>query len=73
MNRLVRRFPILRDQLKSIRMDYDELARHIGRSERYISNRMTGHGSFTLDECYAIRSAVGLTNKTIEEVFPDSD
>lgn len=33
----------------------------------------TARGSFTLDERYAIRSAVGLTNKTIEEVFPDSD
>lgn len=73
MNRLVRRYPVLRDQLKSIHMDHAELARVINRSRVYVANRMTGRGSFTLDECYAIRSAVGLTNKTIEEVFPNDD
>lgn len=71
MNCLVRRFPILRDQLKSIRMDHAELARVINRSRVYVANRMTGRGSFTLDECYAIRSAVGLTGRPLEEVFPD--
>lgn len=73
MNRLIRRYPVLRDQLKAIRMDHAELASVINRSRVYVANRMTGRGSFTLDECYAIRSAVGLTNKTIEEVFPDAN
>lgn len=69
MNRIIRRYPVLRKQLKSIEMHYAELARYIDRSTVYVANRMRGHGSFTIDEAYAIMSATGLT-ATFEEVFP---
>ena len=71
IGRLVRCYPILRQQLKSIQMDQTELARSINRSRRYVVNRMTGRGSFTLDEARAIMAATGLTGRTIDEVFAD--
>ena len=68
---MVRRYPILRQRLKEIRMSQDELAKYLGRSRVCITNKMTGHGSFTLDEARRIMEVTGLRGKTIDEVFGD--
>lgn len=68
--RLIRSYPVLRHQLKSISMGYEELARGISRSRIYVARCMTGRVSFTLAECYAIRTLTGLTDRSFEEVFP---
>ena len=73
IKRLVRRYPLLRQQMKSIGMGYPELAQGINRARIYVARCMTGKYSYTIAECYKIRMLTGLAGHPIEEVFPDAD
>lgn len=46
------------------------LAEIIGRSETYITNRMTGHYPWTLDDVYDICKALGIPSEEICVYFP---
>lgn len=47
-----------------------DLARAIGRSTNYVSDRMTGRGEWTLEECYQLLHRYNVPPERLHVVFP---
>ncbi len=63
-------FHALRVMLKQNEITQQDLAKVIGRSEVYISQRLRGLECFTLDECYTIMDLLRLDKKDMYFYFP---
>lgn len=60
----------LRGALIAADIDGAYLARKLLRGRTYISNRMTGKESWTIDECYKILDLIGAPHSALAEYFP---
>lgn len=60
----------LRQQLFALGMTQEELCREIGKGQQYMSYRMNGKKSFTVDEAYVILDILGVPKDRFTEFFP---
>ena len=60
----------LRQQLFSLGMTQEELCREIGKGQQYMSYRMNGKKSFTVDEAYVILDLLDVPKDRFTESFP---
>lgn len=65
-----RRFPELLALMAKHGDSQGDIARAIGRSTNYVSDRMTGRGEWTLEECYTLLRRYDQPPERLHIVFP---
>lgn len=60
----------LRQQLFALGMTQEELCREIGKGQQYMSYRLNGKKSFTVDEAYMILDLLDVPEDQLTEFFP---
>lgn len=60
----------LRGALMALDIDGAYLARRLLRCPNYVSERMTGHKPWNIDECYRILDLIGAPHSALAEYFP---
>lgn len=60
----------LRQQLFALGMTQEELCREIGKGQQYMSYRLNGKKSFTVDEAYMILDLLEIPQDRLTEFFP---
>lgn len=60
----------LRFELGEKEIKQEDLAKMIGHSQGYVSRRLAGTDSWTLDDAYKILDILGLPDEALGEYFP---
>jgi len=68
-----KKYPALREQLKSIGMTYAELAYRMGRSEQHVKRVFTGLSDPRIGEACQMLQIAGMPVSKFSEVFLDED
>lgn len=63
-------YSYIRGALRQYDIDQQYIAEQLGRSRTYVSNRLSGRGTFTLDEAYQIMRMCGVPHSDIYKAFP---
>ena len=63
-------YSYIRGALRQYDIDQQYIAEQLGRSRAYVSQRFSGHGSFTLEEAYEIMGMCGVPASEVYKAFP---
>ena len=66
----MKKYSYLRERLMRLDIRYSDVARHIGKSDAYITNRMTGRYPWDMSDVYLIMDLINEPVEYIADVFP---
>ena len=66
----MKKYSYLRERLMRLDIRYSDVAKHIGKSDAYITNRMTGRYPWDMNDVYLIMDLINEPVEYIADVFP---